>query len=56
MLKGFKEAPVSGEGSLCRMVPLLYAERIEGGPYAERRPSAAERRPCVAQRRPLCRE
>ena len=56
MLKGFKEAPVLGGGSLCRMVPLLYAERIEGGPYAEMRPSAAERRPCVAQRRPLCRE
>ena len=38
MLKGFKEAPVSGGGSLCRMVLLLYAEGIEGGPFAERRP------------------
>ena len=38
MLKGFKEAPVSGGDSLCRMVLLLYAEGIEGSPYAERRP------------------
>ena len=38
VLKGFKEAPVSGGDSLCRMVLLLYAEGIEGGPYAERRP------------------
>ena len=49
VLKGFKEAPVSRGDSLCRMVLLLYAEGIEGGPYAERRPRAA-------QRRPLCRE
>ena len=49
MLKGCKKAPVSGGDSLCRMVLLLYAEGIEGGPLAERRP-------CAAQRRPLCRE
>ena len=30
VLKGFKEAPVSGGDSLCRMVLLRYAERIEG--------------------------
>ena len=30
MLKGFKEASVSGGDSLCRMVLLHYAERIEG--------------------------
>ena len=34
---------MSGGGSLCRMVLLLYAEGIEGGP-------------CAAERRPLCRE
>ena len=37
MLRGLEEAPVSGGGSLCRMVLPLYAEGIEGGPYAERR-------------------
>ena len=29
MLKGVKEAPVSGGDSLCRMVLLRYAERIK---------------------------
>ena len=38
VLRGLEEAPVSGGGSLCRMVLLLYAEGIEGGPYPERRP------------------
>ena len=38
VLKGFKDAPVSGGGSLCRMIILLYAEGIEGGSYVERRP------------------
>ena len=37
VLKGFKEAPVSEGDSLCRMVLLLYAEGIEGGPYADKR-------------------
>ena len=39
VLKGLKETPVLGGGSLCRMVRLLYAEGTAGGPYAERRPS-----------------
>ena len=30
VLKGFKEAPVSGGDSRCRMVLLRVAERIEG--------------------------
>ena len=30
VLKGFKEAPVSGGDSLCRMVLLRYAKRTEG--------------------------
>ena len=48
---------MSGGGSLCRMVLLLYAEGIEGGLYAERRgPCAAERTPRAAERRPLCQE
>ena len=51
--KGFKEAPVSGGGSLCRMVLLLYAEGIEGGPYAEKRPQY-RREECFYW--PLCRE
>ena len=70
VLRGLEEAPVSGGGSLCRMVLLLYAEGIEGGPYAEkrlfcRREEAPYRReeapvpprggPCAAERRPLCR-
>ena len=38
VLRGLEEAPVSGGGSLCRMVLLLYAEGIEGGPYARERP------------------
>ena len=29
---------MSGGGSLCRMVLLLYAEGIEGDPYTEKRP------------------
>ena len=29
---------MSGGGSLCRMVLLLYAEGIEGGPYADKMP------------------
>ena len=33
-----EEAPVPGGGLLCRMVLLLYAEGIEGGPYTEKRP------------------
>ena len=71
LLRGLKEAPVSGGGSLCRMVLLLYAEGIEGGPFADkrlfcRREEAPYRReeahvpprggPCAAERRPLCRE
>ena len=38
VLRGLKEALVSGGGSLCRIVLLLYAEGIEGGPYADKRP------------------
>ena len=47
VLRGLEEAPVSGGGSLCRMVLLLYAEGeapVSGGG------------PCAAGRRPLCRE
>ena len=36
VLRGLEGVPVSGGGSMCRMVLLLYAERIEG--YTERRP------------------
>ena len=53
---------MSGGGSLCRMVLLLYADGIEGGPYAEKRPLCRREvapvprgGPC-AERRPLCRE
>ena len=56
VLRGLEEAPVSGGGSLCRMVLLLYAEGIgiEGGPYAERRPRTAERRPlCRREEAPV---
>ena len=41
VLRGLKEAPICREEARLT-VPngpiLLYAERIEGGPYAERRP------------------
>ena len=56
MLKGFKEAPVSGGGSLCRMVLLLYAEGIEGGPYAEKRPQYRREEAPVPRGGPLCRK
>ena len=56
MLKGFKEAPASGEGSLCRMVLLLYAEGIEGGPYAEKRPQYRREEAPVPRGGPLCRK
>ena len=36
VLRGLEGVPVSGGGSLCRMVLLPYAEGIEG--YTERRP------------------
>ena len=43
---------MSGGGSLCRMVLLLYADGIEGGPSAaERRPLCREEALC-AERRP----
>ena len=43
---------MSGGGSLCRMVLLLYADGIEGGPSAaERRPLRREEALC-AERRP----
>ena len=56
MLKGFKEAPVSGGDSLCRMVLLLKLRGLKEVPMPRVGPCAAERRPCAAQRRPLCRE
>ena len=56
MLKGFKEAPVSGGGSLCRMVLLLYAEGIEGGPCAEKRPQYRREEAPVPRGGPLCRK
>ena len=40
---------MSGGGSLCRMVLLLYADGLREAPMPRRGPSAAERRP-------LCRE
>ena len=47
MLKGFKEASVSGAGSLCR----------EEAPVPPRRgPVPPRGGPCAAERRPLCRE
>ena len=54
---------MSGGGSLCRMVLLFYAERIEGDPHVERRPLCRGEKapvpprggPCAAERRPLCR-
>ena len=72
MLKGFKEAPVSGPGgdSLCRMVLLLKLRGLKeapmsrevpvpprGGPVPPRGgPVPPRGGPCAAQRRPLCRE
>ena len=44
VLRGLEEAPVSGGGSSAErrpsvlVGPVLCAERIEGGPYAEKRP------------------
>ena len=54
---------MSGGDLLCRMVPLLYAEGIEGGHYADKRPLCRREEahvpprggPCAAERRPLCR-
>ena len=54
---------MSGGGSLCRMVLLLYAEGIEGGPYADKRlfcrreeaPYRREEAP-VPRGDPLCRK
>ena len=56
MLKGFKEAPVSGGDSLCQMVLLLKLRGLKEAPMPRLGPCAAERRPCAAQRRPPCRE
>ena len=56
MLKGFKEAPVSGGDSLCRMVLLLYAEGIDGGPYAKKRPQYRREEAPVPRGGPLCRK
>ena len=56
MLKGFKEAPVSGGDSPCRMVLLLKLRGLKEAPMSRVGPCAAERRPCAVQRRPLCRE
>ena len=56
VLKEFKEASVSGGGSLSRMVLLLYAEGIEGGPYAERRPLCRREEAPVPRGGPLCRK
>ena len=63
VLRGLEEAPVSGGGSLCRMVLLLYAEGIEGPLCREEAlvplrggPVPPRGGPCTAERRPLCRE
>ena len=50
VLKGFKEAPVSGGDSLCRMVLLLKLRGLKEAPM-----SIVESRPRTAERRPLCR-
>ena len=65
MLKGFKEAPVSGPGgdSLCRMVLLLKLRGLKEAPMSRVGPCAAERRPLcrpeeapVPRGGPLCRK
>ena len=43
MLKGFKEAPVSGGDSLCRMVLLLKLRGLKEAPMS------------IVESRPLCR-
>ena len=48
MLKGFKEAPVSGGDSLCQMVLLLKLRGLKEAPMPRLGP-------CAAERRPLCR-
>ena len=42
--------------SLCRMVLLLYAEGIEGVPYAEKRPQYRREEAPVPRGGPLCRK
>ena len=44
MLKGFKEVPVSGGGSLCRMVLLLKLKGLKEAPMSRGGPSASESR------------
>ena len=46
---------MSGGDSLCRMVLLFYAEGIEGGPYAEKRPQY-RREEALCQEEALCAE
>ena len=54
VLRGLEEAPVSGGGSLCRMVLLPYAEGIEGGPCVGRRLLCREEALCAGRSCPLC--
>ena len=56
MLKGFKEVPVSGGDSLCRMVILLKLRGLKEAPMSRVGPCAAERRPCAAERMPCAAE
>ena len=50
MLKGFKEAPVSGGDSLCRMVLLLKLRGLKEAPM-----SIVESRPLCRREEALCR-
>ena len=62
MLRGLREAPVSGGGSFAErrlsvlVGPVLCAERIEGGPYAEKRPLCRREEAAVPPRGGRCAE
>ena len=53
MLKGFKEAPVSGGDSLCQMVLLLKLRGLKEAPMPRLGPCAAEEALCRPEEAPV---